>query len=29
MAHTPFIREEFDLMVGKGQLVVLPYSEAK
>ena len=27
--HTPFLREEFALMVEKGQWVVIPYSVAK
>ena len=29
MYHVPFIIEKFDLMVGKGKWVVLPYSVAK
>ena len=29
MAHVPFLREEFDLVVGKWHWVVLPYSVAK
>ena len=29
MSHTPFLREEFALMVSKGQWVILIYSVAK
>ena len=29
MVHVPFLKEEFDSMVGKGYWVVLPYLVAK